>query len=688
MSLFIRDDDSSDSEPHSKRQRTGSLSSESLDYLDHLFHLDHLTAPQLEELPHGDYGDYNYNDYEDYDLSDSDLEWEDVVPNSPQPPGPDSFNITIGPPQPSEQSQKNAERLKKIIETKKKKVSLHNLSLLSYIFHGYLRNKLLTNPKVLKTLKKLLPESILSRVKTLRKAINKKSPDADVQLIYILKYLIKWFRLNFKITCNGLRVLGYVPEKSFNRNYKGFDDYFIQNSPHVTDVNDLIKIIKRFNHNRDMAAQLFTGLLRSLGFNCRLVFSLPVLSSKDKVLQPKLDKPKLTRNKDYDLLYPYFWTELINPINENELIILETCVFHDEHKRITRLNRTESSLNNFCPNYYPVSDQFNQMTMNYVVSYDSANHILDVSSRYMKNICYRWFNRLDLRTESGRSYLLYLSLIRILNRSKVCYLDELEALSYIGLNNYDIPQSKASIKRNPNFVTSSTLRYDEVIDKHHTNPISTVIIDGRRTPIFFKNTIIVGKPEQQWKFLGRSIIPDQIDNHIKTTNSLASRSLNRKRIYNLFDDSKPIPVKLYSFTQTCPYIKPKITYDIHGNPMIPRNKYGNIEIFKPWMVPDGCCWLKMTNIDTILNSRENRINHNIQFVPVVTGFRFKKYGYAIPIKTGVIVLNEQIQLAKKFWLQAKIKQQKFEQQQRKVLVLRGWNHLLKRLRIKARIEKQ
>lgn len=661
MSLFISDEDDSDIEPQSKRQK---LDDSDLD------------------LP---------DDYEDYDLSsESDLDWEEVPldPLEPSATEPDSFNITISDKELRERANRNVERIRKIIEAKKRKLSLHNLSLVSYMLHGYSRNKLLNDPKALSTLKKLIPESLLTRVKKLRKSIKKSAPDTDVQLIYILKYLIKWFRLNFKITSNGLRVLGYLPTPLPQAGNNGnFDNYYLQNAPQFSDIKEFCRIVKKFTHNRDMGAQLFTGLLRALGFECRLVFSLPVLSSKDKKLQPKVDVDKLIRNKDYDLLYPYFWTELVNPINSSEIIILEACTFHDEDKRLTRINRYQKSLKNFCSIYYPVQDQFNQMDMTYVVSFDSDNHLLDVSSRYMKSISYRWFDRLDLRTESGRSFLLYQTLIRTLNKLVLENLLEIEALKFIGLNNYEIPKTKAGIKRNPNFTSTSTLRYDEIIDAS-TEPIGKILVDGKRVPIFFKNSIIVGKSEQQWKFLGRSILPDQREKYIKTTRALAPRTLNRKKLYSLNNGTDNVEVKLYSFNQTCPYIKEKITTGIDGTLILPRNKFGNLEIFRDSMVPDGCCWLKLSNIDTILNSRENTRKHNIQFVPVVTGFRFKKYGYAIPVKTGVIVLNHQVEQCKKFWLKMKINQYKLEQKQKQLLVLKGWNNILKRLRINSRLKRK
>ncbi|WEJ97204.1 hypothetical protein PSN45_004752 [Yamadazyma tenuis] len=447
-----------------------------------------------------------------------------------------------------------------------------------------------------------------------------------------------------------------------------------------------LSIIRSFKHNRDMAAQIFTGLLRCLGFEARLVFSIPVLSAKDKTLQPKLNRMKLDTNKDYDLLYPYFWTELVNPFNKSELFVLETCTFHDEEKRLTRVSRYSKDLRSYVPIFFPVKDQFNAMTMTYVISLGASNHILDVSARYMKNISYRWFKRLDLRTEAGRSYLLFSSIIRVLNNNTpLSDNSELKSLEYLGLHNYDIPQTRAAIKRSANFVTHASLRYDEVIDKD-TKPIIRVKIDGKRVPVFLRNSVTVGKSEQQWKFLGRSILPDKVDDYIKTTRALLPRTISRKRVYNLNvlnNQPELNAVKLYSFSQTCSYIKPKVQF-LKDQIILPKNKFGNIEVFKETMVPDGCTWLKLSNIESILNDKKNT---DIQFVPVVTGFSFTKTGYAIPTKNGVIVLDNNVKKAKKFWLNFKINQHRNERKERGFASLRNWSDFITRMRIRSRLNR-
>lgn len=602
---------------------------------------------------------------EDSDLELNESDWEDVFLDNIADPAPSEFSITI---QQNDVDHQRKERIKQLIREKKKRVSIHYLSMVSYIIHARFRNQLIRSKRVQKLLKKLIPDQVKKIHKKFKKNTDMQS--ADEQLVYILKYLIKWFRKNFKHDSNGLRVLGYSSDPG----------KFPNNAKNISNESDLLAVIKKFQHNRDTGAQIFTAILSALGFESRLVFSIPLLSIKNTNTQPKLNHEILKVNKDNDLLYPYFWTELINPLDPSEIIVMETQCFYEEDKRLLRIKRYGGTLSqSFTDQFYPIQNQLCQMSMHYVLSLNSENLIVDVSSRYMKDISYRWFNRLDLRTDLGKSALLLQSLLRIFNRMKNYTTDdykELDSLMQMAMINYTIPETFTAMKNSPNFITPSTLRYNEVI-MPDTKPIKRIKINNKKEPVYFKNSLLVGKSEQQWKFLGRSIKPDQTP--IKLAKA-TPRTIYNKRLYNQNEINDPSlnQVKLYSFSQTCPYIKLKVTKTTDGKLILPRNKYGNIEIFRENMIPDDCVWLKLTNIENILKNKA-------QFVPVVTGFAFKA-GQAIPVKQGVIVLKQDEIPIKKIWLAGRIKEHKAQLAQRRLKLLYTWRFIYKHLQIKKRLD--
>lgn len=68
----------------------------------------------------------------------------------------------------------------------------------------------------------------------------------------------------------------------------------------------------------------------------------------------------------------------------------------------------------------------------------------------MSDISYRWFNKLDLRTESGRAALLLHSVIRILNSGKGYTAEdnlELDSLRTIALRNFTIPETLSAMRK-------------------------------------------------------------------------------------------------------------------------------------------------------------------------------------------------------------------------------------------------
>ncbi|KAK6465667.1 Rad4 beta-hairpin domain 3-domain-containing protein, partial [Scheffersomyces coipomensis] len=584
--------------------------------------------------------------------------------------------------------------------------------MVSYILHARHRNKWLSNKKILKSLKNLIPKDLIKNhvrklQKALKEGIDNNDKDMklqlDKQLVYILKYLIKWFRLNYKFNSNGLRVLGYLPK------HKSADQYYPNTASPISNIKEFQYIIKKFKHNRDTGAQIFTALLRSLGFESRLVFSLPLLAVRNGITplkQPKVDEKKLSVNKDNDLLYPYYWTELINPLNPEEVIVLETECFHNEENRLIRLTRVannntsdiinQDNLNQYYTDlFYPVPSQFNQMSMHYVISLTNDNLILPISSRYMTDISYRWFDKLDLRTDHGRSALLFQSLIRIFNHGK--HYDhltnlELDTLRKVAMINYKIPTNFTAMKRNPNVVTLSTLRYNESIPTSTTTPISKIKLDSKLELVYFKNSIVVGKSIKQWKFLGRSVKPTELDHPLKSTKALTPRTIEGKRLYNLniYNNEPELnETKLYSFDQTCPYITLETTLDINGNLVLPRNKYGNMEIYRENMVPENCMWLKLSDIETILNDYRKTNDLKIQYVNVVVGFNFtSKPGQCIPVKNGVIILKQDELLIKKIWLQGKMRLNHLELESKKKETEAMWELFIRRVRIKEKLNKR
>lgn len=559
--------------------------------------------------------------------------------------------------------------------------------MVSYMLHLASRNRWMNQKTVVKSLRKNIPEPVLKRIKKLKKQIKKEYQKDELypELRYILNYLVKWFRHNYKIVSTGIRVLGYLPDDCPSDQLL---DYYSSRTPALS-ASKFSKVCKTFEHNRDTGAQIFTALLRAVGFESRLVFSLPLLAvSRSTNKAPKLDYTKLERVKDGDLLYPYFWTELVDPLDPTKMFVIETMAFHDADKRLVHLDRTSASITNaFCGHFYPEPSEFNAMQMSHVVSIAKNGLMMDVSARYMQNISYRWFNRLDLRTILGRSELLFQSLVRFFNRRtshSTSDNEELTMLRQLALRNYLLPASNAAMKRSPNFVTRETLRFNEEISQS-AKAVGTISTKTEKAKVYSRAAVLVGRSEQHWKQLGRSVKSECLSRPVKTTTALSRRTKRHAR-------GEGIPTSLYTLAQTTLYDPPKLER-ANGRWVLPRNQYGNIEIYRPWMIPTHTSWLKMKDIEGILSRYSKSLfacplTETIEYVPVVVGFEYvSRSGHAVPAKQGVIVHESQEVVAKKVWMYGMIERQTALQRAAEARALHGWRGMLGRLRVRARMQR-
>lgn len=629
------------------------------------------------------------------DSSEGDL--EDIPLQSNQP---DNFTVQILPLKGSN------ERKLRALEDRRKKLSIHYLGMVSYLLHIHFRNQWMNQKAAVKTLRKNLPETITKKIaklkkkiktsdNTAKKKINSASEnttdDIYSQLRYIINYLVKWFRHNYEIVSTGIRVLGYLPNKV---NPSSYSDYYSYKCPPLS-AEAFAKVCKSFKHNRDTGAQIFTALLRSIGFESRLVFSLPLLAvSKSTKSSSKLDYDKLERVKDSDLLFPYFWTELVDPIDPSKLFIIETMCFHDKEKRVQHLARSvDSLLNSYTADFYPESSEFNSMQMSHVVSIGEDGGMIDVSARYMADISYRYFNRLDLRTILGRSELLFQTLLRYFNRNHrytAAENEELTTLRQLALRNYSIPTSYAAMKRSPNFITRKTLRFNEEIPRT-AKPVGTIKLQSKESyvekqKVYSRSSVMVGRSEQHWKQLGRSIRPECISKPMKVTTSL--RSWRSRK-----NNEAAVPTNLYTLSQTTLYVPP-LVYEKNGVLFLPRNEYGNIEIYRPWMVPQMTKWLTLSEVENILSRYKKSlfscpIEEAIEYVPVIVGFEYvSRNGQAVPVKKGVIVHEHQENAVKKIWLYGMAAKQRSLKMEAELQALQKWKSLIRTLRIRCKLDKR
>lgn len=130
---------------------------------------------------------------------------------------------------------------------------------------------------------------------------------------------------------------------------------------------------------------------------------------------------------------------------------------------------------------------------------------------------------------------------------------------------------------------------------------------------------------------------------------------------------------IYSIDQTEYIIPPPIKDGI-----IPKNAYGNADVFVESMIPQGATHLKLKGAARI--ARKLEIDH----AEAVVGFEFKKRG-AIPVVLGVLVADENADRLEAAWQEAEDLRIRKEDKKRSDAALKHWARFLKGLRIRHRI---
>merc|ERR1711909_14418 len=88
------------------------------------------------------------------------------------------------------------------------------------------------------------------------------------------------------------------------------------------------------------------------------------------------------------------------------------------------------------------------------------------------------------------------------------------------------------------------------------------------------------------------------------------------------------PLDLFGQWQTELYIPPPAK-----DGKVPRNEYGNVELFKPWMLPAGCVQIPINGMSRVIRKT------GIDAAPAMVGWDFSGGG-AHPVYDGYVVCEE------------------------------------------------
>lgn len=317
----------------------------------------------------------------------------------------------------------------------------------------------------------------------------------------------------------------------------------------------------------------------------------------------------------------------------------------------------------------PASDRYN--FMNYVVAFDEDDCARDVTRRYVKSFNSKTRkNRIEY-VKNGERW--WERAMKTLESPFPEDRDQLEAGEFTAKTAAEgMPRNVQDFKNHPIYALERHLRRNEVI--HPKREIGKVGLSklalNKKTqplePVYRRADVHSVKSADGWYRQGRSI---------KAGEQPLKRVQTPRRAAMTDDESEDtsLDTPMYAAYQTELYNPPPV---VDGH--VPRNSYGNIDIYTPSMVPAGGFHLKKPD-----GAHAAKIL-GVNYADAVTGFKFKgRHGTAVV--QGIVAPIEYQEALEAVIHGLQDERAQAEQDRRTYEALRMWKQLLIKLRVAERI---
>ncbi|KAF3277330.1 hypothetical protein TWF970_005256 [Orbilia oligospora] len=664
--------------------------------------------------------EYDEDDDDDDDEfgDDDEIEWETVdlstlKKNTPNPLSTPSEPLILTLTTPFKPSKQKSSTAKKPPTPAERKIRLevHKLHLLCLISHLHLRSTFCNDPKSQSSLLPILEKRIISELN-----------DTSFQQSKIFKQGLSnaaaAFKRRYKITKPGARkaLWGYTPPS--------FDSMW---GDIPIGIDEFRSSAKKLSGSRDLGTQLFCALLRRMGLDARIVCSLQPLSWQFKakyciddtkrenmkfldedrddyqtsdedvdtatfagtpnmmfggagpvktnfriappvapvrtggVVGPPKGKKKTTKKiQIHDPTLPIYWVEVFDVVNQSWITIdpLGAGIIRP--------------LTNLEP---PQWDWENEMS--YVIAFDNDNYVRDITRKYVK--AYNSYTR-SLRVEATldgekwwKKALELYNLPTFLAPDRDQFED---GLMNDRVLREGIPKSLAAMKNHPVFAIEEQLRQNEVI--HPKNACGTMAGKNKKpTPVYRRQDVKQVKSATQWYMLGREIkAGEQPLKHKKARKARRAPDPDDMDLDEM-EDMDEMDTGMYAHFQT-------ITYQPEPciGPVVPKNAYGNIDLYVPSMLPEGGVHIphKLARVAANFLGLERFV------ADAVTGFDFRNGGKSTPVINGIVA---GVECEEGIWEMIEYIEKEQEEEAdevRRLTALNLWRKFLVGLRIKERVD--
>ncbi|WVN89892.1 uncharacterized protein L203_105122 [Cryptococcus depauperatus CBS 7841] len=509
---------------------------------------------------------------------------------------------------------------------------------------------------------------------------------------------------------------------------EGFMEKFAEEfgAERLRSVNSLMKKALQQEGSRDISAQLFVALARACGLGARLVTSLQAVSFRaEKVVQkkkprgagwggkmlasrqgignedeeededdleevpiPGLDnslgtkqntgevderrlkdsadlyrlrkykpqpqklgtssKPRKRVRKDLSDQPPVFWAEIFSRSDQRWIPV-------DPVRGIIRKK-----------NHYEPTTDSGPVRLLYVVAFEEDGYARDVTLRYAKSF-YAKTSKSRVPNKSGETDWWRDIVMGFLQRPYRLNRDELEdAELEMSQASERMPVHINGFKDHPIYVLERHLKYDQIL--HSAHPVGRFKGEG----VYRRSSVVNCKTAENWMRSGRKVKEGQ--EPLKWVKQRAV-TLQKRRAQELARQmGEEITQGLYAEHQTEIYRPPPIQDGV-----IPRNAFGNIDLYTSTMLPQGAVHLPYKGIAKVAKSL------GISYSEACTGFEFKKQR-AVPIINGIVIAQENEQVTREAYEESIAAAEEKELIKREEQALKRWVKLINGLRLHQRLQ--
>jgi xeroderma pigmentosum group C-complementing protein len=402
---------------------------------------------------------------------------------------------------------------------------------------------------------------------------------------------------------------------------------------------------------------------------------------------PATPQRKPTRKYDRDLAFPSYWTEVCSPVSHKYIpvdpIVLSTIASNDE------------LLATFEPRGKKA--EISKQVIAYTIAFSSDGSAKDVTVRYLKQ------HRFPGKTKGMR---MYAEKVPIYNRrGKVKKYEDYDWFRSV-MTAYDRPgpkltaadkledetdlkpfkpvkedketekESLQGYKQSADFVLEIHLRREEAL-LPSAEPVKTFAAGkgdkAKVHDVYRREDVVPCKTVESWHKSGRAIkVGEQPIKYVPTR---AVTIIRKREIEDALRETGEKAMQgLYHEAQT-EWIIPD---PIGPDGRIPKNAFGNMDVYVPTMVPQGAIHLPLKGSAKLCRKLQ------IDYAEACTGFEFGKQR-AVPILTGVVVAEEYEDLVRDAWRAEQAEVKRKEDVKRTAASLAMWRKLLMGLRIVERL---